>query len=315
MSQLPVPCYSLLSSKQCGLLFRPATEALDEGMVNINVPGQAASANPSTPSQKLFYFGTISQKSGKSSGSGSGSTRGEGGSDSPGQLSKQNSVTRSEEEVKAPIPGVRLGPLLGKGSFGSVHYGTWNGAQIAVKVRDFVWIRLLEFGCWQEDCVVKPWLRPVDKTSSVIELVPCFPAGMTPCCCCSRTREVIPLELLGPHSFLHVAETPSLCLISSISPMANSAAAPRTLFLALTPLCHPLCYCCPQFPVPPPGNLQQWSKPTLQVIQHMATEAEKQARDEQLEAILGLKMMHPNIVRTFQFATKDRSVRRRHLYP
>lgn len=46
----------------------------------------------------------------------------------------------------------------------------------------------------------------------------------------------------------------------------------------------------------------------LQVIQHMATEAEKQARDEQLEAILGLKMMHPNIVRTFQFATKDRTV-------
>jgi len=103
-------------------------------MVNINVPGQAASANPSTASQKLFYFGTISQKSGKSSGSGSGG-RGEGGSDSPGQLNKQNSVTRLEEEVKAPIPGVRLGPLLGKGSFGSVHYGTWNGAQIAVKVR------------------------------------------------------------------------------------------------------------------------------------------------------------------------------------
>lgn len=153
--------------------FKPATEALDEGMVNINVPGQAASANPSTPSQKSFYFGTISQKSRSSSGSG-GKT--EGDANSPGQLSKQNSVTRSEEEVKPPIPGVRLGPLLGKGSFGSVHYGTWNGAQIAVKV-----------------------------------------------------------------------------------------------------------------------------------IQHMATEAEKQARDEQLEAILGLKMMHPNIVRTFQFATKDRS--------
>lgn len=46
----------------------------------------------------------------------------------------------------------------------------------------------------------------------------------------------------------------------------------------------------------------------LQVIQHMATEAERQARDEQLEAILGLKMLHPNIVRTFQFATKDRTV-------
>lgn len=52
-----------------------------------------------------------------------------------------------------------------------------------------------------------------------------------------------------------------------------------------------------------------YRRSVLQVIQHMATEAERQARDEQLEAILGLKMMHPNIVRTFQFATKDRSVR------
>lgn len=41
----------------------------------------------------------------------------------------------------------------------------------------------------------------------------------------------------------------------------------------------------------------------------MATEEERVARDEQLEAILGLKMLHPNIVRTFQFATKDHSVR------
>ncbi len=46
----------------------------------------------------------------------------------------------------------------------------------------------------------------------------------------------------------------------------------------------------------------------MQVIQHMATDAERIARDEQLEAILGLKMMHPNIVRTFQFSTKDRTV-------
>lgn len=40
----------------------------------------------------------------------------------------------ADDEMKPPIPNVRLGPLLGKGSFGSVHYGTWNGAQIAVKV-------------------------------------------------------------------------------------------------------------------------------------------------------------------------------------
>ena len=50
---------------------------------------------------------------------------------------RQNSTSLSseEEENLPPIPGVKLGPLLGKGSFGSVHYGTWNGAQIAVKVR------------------------------------------------------------------------------------------------------------------------------------------------------------------------------------
>jgi hypothetical protein len=95
-------------------------------MVNINVPGQAASGNPSSQSQKLFYFGTISRKTGTISGE-------DAGSDSPGQLGQQNSVTK-EDELKPPIVGVRLGPLLGKGSFGSVHYGTWNGAQIAVKV-------------------------------------------------------------------------------------------------------------------------------------------------------------------------------------
>ena len=38
------------------------------------------------------------------------------------------------EDGKPPISGVKLGPLLGKGSFGSVHYGTWNGAQVAIKV-------------------------------------------------------------------------------------------------------------------------------------------------------------------------------------
>ena len=47
---------------------------------------------------------------------------------------KSNSLSSEEEENLPPIPGVKLGPLLGKGSFGSVHYGTWNGAQIAVKV-------------------------------------------------------------------------------------------------------------------------------------------------------------------------------------
>ena len=56
-----------------------------------------------------------------------------------------------EDELKPPIPNVRLGPLLGKGSFGSVHYGTWNGAQIAVKVLCHT--------------VSEPWLASPDTAS------------------------------------------------------------------------------------------------------------------------------------------------------
>ena len=34
----------------------------------------------------------------------------------------------------ATVEGLELGHLLGKGSFGSVYYGTWHGAPVAVKV-------------------------------------------------------------------------------------------------------------------------------------------------------------------------------------
>ena len=93
-------------------------------MVNINVPAQAATAIPTSRENKLFYFGTIVRK--------------------PKQdaltptLGQRNSFAAADDDLKPPITGVRLGPLLGKGSFGSVHYGTWNGAQIAVKVQILV---------------------------------------------------------------------------------------------------------------------------------------------------------------------------------
>ena len=99
---------------------RPATETLDEGMVNINVPAQAATAIPTSKEYKLFYFGTIVKKPKEDALTAS--------------LGKRNSFAAADDDLKPPIAGVRLGPLLGKGSFGSVHYGTWNGAQIAVKV-------------------------------------------------------------------------------------------------------------------------------------------------------------------------------------
>ena len=34
------------------------------------------------------------------------------------------------------VPGLELSHLLGKGGFGSVYYGTWNGMPVAVKMID-----------------------------------------------------------------------------------------------------------------------------------------------------------------------------------
>lgn len=44
------------------------------------------------------------------------------------------------------------------------------------------------------------------------------------------------------------------------------------------------------------------------MIEHLSTEEAQRASNEALEAILGLKMMHPNIVRTFKFTTCERAV-------
>ena len=107
---------------------RPAsTEHVDSGMVSISIPAQSAPAPP-TPSRqaRLFYFGTLTRPEE------GGTIRNTTGSVTP---TSSSSLAQPEDDVNLlPIPGVKLGPLLGKGSFGSVYYGTWNGAQIAVKV-------------------------------------------------------------------------------------------------------------------------------------------------------------------------------------
>jgi len=40
------------------------------------------------------------------------------------------------EEDDSPVEGVELGPLLGRGSYGRVYLGRWNGQEVAIKVRD-----------------------------------------------------------------------------------------------------------------------------------------------------------------------------------
>lgn len=99
-------------------VYRPASEALDDGMVSIKVPARHPTGQPDRA--RLFYFGTISR------------SQNEGTASSVPGL--RTPSMDEEDATRPPIPGVKLGPLLGRGSFGSVYYGTWNGAQIAVKV-------------------------------------------------------------------------------------------------------------------------------------------------------------------------------------
>jgi predicted Ser/Thr protein kinase len=41
----------------------------------------------------------------------------------------------SQVSQGVPIDGVQLGPMLGKGSYGRVYHGYWQGTEVAVKVR------------------------------------------------------------------------------------------------------------------------------------------------------------------------------------
>jgi serine/threonine protein kinase len=37
------------------------------------------------------------------------------------------------EDDAAPVEGIELGPLLGRGSYGRVYLGRWNGQEVAIK--------------------------------------------------------------------------------------------------------------------------------------------------------------------------------------
>lgn len=47
------------------------------------------------------------------------------------------------QAVKQPFDDVKLGPLLGKGSYGRVYRAVWNGAAVACKVAPSLCINIL----------------------------------------------------------------------------------------------------------------------------------------------------------------------------
>ncbi|GLC36181.1 hypothetical protein PLESTF_001471200 [Pleodorina starrii] len=115
------------------LTFRPASrEGMDESVVPIGIPaflrpvpdadgghGGEAAANSSA---RRFYFMSV-DLAGKALQSRASSV-----------LSAATSTwSAGGSEI---VEGLELGHLLGKGSFGSVYYGTWLGTPVAVKVMD-----------------------------------------------------------------------------------------------------------------------------------------------------------------------------------
>ena len=53
------------------------------------------------------------------------------------------SIEAEDAKDQTPFAGVRLGPLVGKGSFGKVYRGIWDHMIVAIKVRKVLTVILI----------------------------------------------------------------------------------------------------------------------------------------------------------------------------
>ena len=112
------------SASAFSLLFRPADKlALDDGGMPIGVPAFLPVRGAESEGQR-YYFVTVDLA----------------GHDTPksaySSVSMMNSNFSSLLSSSSEYEGLELGHLLGKGTFGSVYYGTFFGTPVAVKVID-----------------------------------------------------------------------------------------------------------------------------------------------------------------------------------
>ncbi|BDA44489.1 probable mitogen-activated protein kinase kinase kinase 11 at C-terminar half [Coccomyxa sp. Obi] len=100
----------LSEKKLYNIMFRPAnTDAIDDSAQLVGVPAGTCTAQPAQAASR-YYFVTVR----------------------PGSAA----VAASAARPRLPFEGLRLGAQLGKGSYGRVYRGTWQGKRVAVKVVD-----------------------------------------------------------------------------------------------------------------------------------------------------------------------------------
>jgi len=98
---------------------------------------------------------------------------------------------RQNTQPQTPIPGLELGPLLGKGSFGRVYRGKYKGNNVAVKVRP---VASSHFSLWHllQHAAVRIAAMLHRCLRSSIRLTCLQPAPRAICCaCCSTWDETV----------------------------------------------------------------------------------------------------------------------------